>query len=231
RGITRSERAVFTPAVFARADAGANVVTAGVWSAWEFREAPQATLSLRPPRSAGVGEIDLWAQYTRHVLQTDLSAGVVRYLFPEREGEDATEAYLQLWPDSTGLPVDLRGALHVGLEEESPVYAEVEASHSFSLAPLPGGPPSLLLGATGGFSLHAPANARPAAFDDEGPTHLLLAATLLVPADRLTVHAGVRHQRSFDGATRRVAPGETSDHRTWGELGLAYVVGPQRKAK
>lgn len=231
RGITQTERMVLTPAAFVRLDRGPNVLSAGAWSAWEPRKAPPGTLTLRPSERGGLAEVDLWGQYTRHVARTDVSLGVVRYLFPGQVGSDATEAYLQFLPDSLGIPVDLRAAVYAELEGDHATYAEAEASHSFSLIPLPSGPPSLLVGATAGFSLHAPAGARLARFDGTGPTHLLLAATLLVPVERVTAHAGVRHQRGFDPATRALAPGRESGHRTWGELGMSYALGAQRKAK
>ncbi|HEX6748648.1 MAG TPA: hypothetical protein VF092_15225 [Longimicrobium sp.] len=229
RGVTRSERLVLTPAAFVRLDAGANVLSAGAWSAVEMRKASPGTLTLRPPDEWGPGELDLWAQYTRHVARTDVSLGVVRYVFADNA--PATEAYLQIWPDSLPIPIDLRGAAYVGLEGDHPAYAEVEASHSFSLIPLPSGPPSLLVGATAGFSLNAPDDARPVRFADTGPTHLMLGATLLIPVNRTTAHIGVRHQRSFDEAARQLAPGRESDHRTWGEFGVSYVIGTPRKAK
>jgi hypothetical protein len=231
RGVTRSERMVLTPAAFVRVDRGPNTVSAGAWSAWEVREAPAQALTLRPPRSPGFAELDLWAQYTRHVARSDVSLGVVRYVFPGDGGEDATEAYLQLWPDSTGLPVDLRGAAYLQLEGDHAAYAQVEASRSFSLIPLPSGPPSVVLGATAGFSLRAPDDARLARFSDQGPTHLLLSADLMVPAERITLRGGLRHQRGFDDATRALSPVRERGHRTWGELGVSYALGFRGKAK
>jgi hypothetical protein len=233
RGVTRSERLVLTPAVWGRLDPGANVLSAGAWSAWEPRGADPGTRTLRRPDSRGVAELDLWAQYTRRLLRTDVSLGAVRYLFFGDGEDDATEAYLQIWPDSDslGLPVDLRGAVYVGVDGDRPAYAEVEASRSFSLVPLPSGPPSLLLGVTAGYALHAPADAPLARFGETGVTHALGAATLLVPAGRFTAHAGLRHLRGYDAATRTLPQGRESRHRTWGELGASLALGTQRKAK
>jgi hypothetical protein len=229
RGLVLSERQALAAAGFAQVARADHVLTAGAWTAVQAGRAGTGRRTLRQGGRSGVAEVDLWAQYTRRLPRMDASLGLVRYLFPGLEGVDRTEAYAQLWP--AGLPVDVRGTVFVELAPRDAAYAELEASRSLSLLPLPWGPPALVVSGTAGWSLAAPPadSPRPATLAAEGLTHLEMGLMLVFPVYRVTAHGGVRGQYGFDP----VAPTDGApqpSRRARGELGVSVAFGSERRA-
>jgi hypothetical protein len=229
RGLVLGERMVVTTTAFAQAARGRDVLAAGAWTAVQAGAAGAGRRTLRQGGRSGVAEVDLWAQYTRRLPGMDASLGLVRYWFPDLEGENRTEAYARLWPK--GLPVDVSGTVFLELDRDHAAYAEVEASRSLSLLPLPWGPPALVVSGTAGWSLAAPEPdpGGPARFAAEGLTHVELGLTFVVPVYRVTLHAGTRCSHGFDPAGPTDGAPQP-ERRLWGEVGVSVALGSERRA-
>jgi hypothetical protein len=212
------------PSLSARVGSGGNSLSAGIWTAIEPRAAPPSALTLLPSTEEGVAEVDLWAAVS--TLRSRVSAGVVRYGRRHSDTDGQYEAYGQLSPFASDAPVDLRVAVFTGLTTEHSTYAEVEASHSFSLVPLPGGPWSLLTSLTSGFSLHPDTvPSHPAAFERAGATHTQLSLEAIVPLGRTRLRGGVFHLIPYRPVTG-LATGH-GQRRTWGEVEFSHQFGTQ----
>ncbi len=215
------QRPIVAAAALTRYGSGRDVVAAGVWAGWQ----PGGTRSPEALGSTGVvpSEVDLWGQYTRENPWGDVSVGVIRYEFHERNDLADTEAYLQVWPEWRSLPADVKGTVYVGLARGSGTYAELDASRVFPLIPLPTAPIAARVGMTAGFSLDAGAAESFRAFSSQGPTHVGLSAILTFATGPLAIRAGGRYQRSFEAA-RRFGDGDIAA-RPWFEAGVSYSLG------
>jgi hypothetical protein len=226
RGRVASERMLIAPSLSARVGRGASALSGGIWTAVETRAAPLSALTLLPATEHGVAQVDLWAAASTRVLRWDVGAGIVRYGRRHSASRGQYEAYGELSPSVPEVPLDLRISVFTALTAEHATYAEVEATHSFSLLPLPAGPWTLLAGVTSGFSLRPdtlPAN--PAAFARAGPTHTQLSLEAILPLGRPGVRAGVFHLIPYRPITD-LATGNDQP-RTWGEVALSYQFGKQ----
>jgi hypothetical protein len=240
RGITRASSPTLRPQAWIGFAGTADELTLGAWKALELGPADAAEITTRGRVSRAPAELDLWAQYTRHLPGVDAAVGAIRYLFRGDPGtgglgDDAstTELYAQLWP--TSFPaLEPRATLYHDVERTRGTYLEVDGTHAFSLFPLV--PTDLLLGATAGFSLRAPRTA-PAArgwesFAGTGATHLDLRAGVAVRADpHWAGHLTYHHQRSYDDATRRVRLDRTASHHGWWEGGVSLTLGRERRPR
>jgi hypothetical protein len=241
RGITRASSAVYQPAAWIGYLLGANEVTGGVWSALEPGRVDDTELTLAGRDGGAMGEWDAWAQYTRHLPGISVAVGAIAYRFRGdaasgglNAAANTAEIYAQLAP--TALPwLEPRATLYHDVRRTHGTYLEVDASHSFSIIPLL--PTSILLGATGGFSLRQPdvsaSGGRFESFAATGATHAdLRGGVMFRPGrERFAFRALLHHQRSFDDATRPVGTLRAPRSRWWTEVGASYAVAPERKPR
>lgn len=225
RGVSLTNRFVIQPDVWVTVSPGAVSLTGGVWSNIEPRryDGPNEISESGAESSFDVAEVDWWLDAAFEAGPATITAGATGYLFPNDAGLtdelNTMELYMKAAFDVLLSP---KFNVYYDVDEVKGIYAEggigytAEVSESFSVTF------GALVGYNDGQSAEDAGEDEAANFFEDGVTHWDISAAAAWSVGSVTITPQIHYVSCVDEFTKTVQPDETSGHKVWGGIAIAW---------
>jgi hypothetical protein len=235
RGLTRTNKPVAQPAVYASIPVGNASVTLGGWANIDLGKYDGLTDDISESggsSSFNFAEFEPYAEVSFPLGRTTLTGGVMGYVYPNSKsapnpfGLMTSEANTVELYGKVGLDVPLSPELSVYYDVDKIQGAYIEGTVSYSLAASE--KISVDLGALAGLSAGRgvpddPLSDQQSNFSDDGFTHLDLSAGVPVTAGALSITPALHLVIAGDERTKITSPTNLdSDLKLWGGVSLSW---------